>query len=31
MNDWDFEVRVEGEIADVPGGLCNEVKANWLE
>jgi len=31
MNGWDFEVRVEGEIADVPGCFCNEVKANLLK
>jgi len=28
MNGWDFEVKVEGEIADVSGGFCNEAKAN---
>jgi len=31
MNGWDFEVRVKEDIADVPGGFCNEAKANWLE
>jgi len=28
MNGWDFEVIVEGMIADVPRGFCNEAKAN---
>lgn len=29
MNGWNFEVRVKGEITDVPAaGICNEAKEN---
>jgi len=29
MNGWNFEVRVKGEITEIPtAGICNEAKAN---
>jgi hypothetical protein len=31
MDVLNIEVSVKGEITDVPGGISDEAKANWLK